>query len=271
MPQNSSLLKKRAFPSILVIGDAGTQKTRFLAGCPRPYIMDFDYGLQSAREFDFDFDTFKDAPWTPSGVGTVDPERGIYPWGTAWNKIISRIDDEIYKEIHAKTWPYLTLGLDSLTTLANQSLNSVLKNAGKTGKANPEVQHWGQQLRNLEVLIEEIATWPVILVMTAHIKRDDNLVVGEKEFLPLVGGQFGSRVGIYFTDVYYTKVVGSGKDRKVTFMTEPQGLYKMAKSHYNVPNGTEAKWDAIAPYFGLQSLKAQSSADASLTAPEETV
>lgn len=249
MPSSADL-KKKSFPKILIVGDGGTGKSRFLASCPSPYIFSFDDNLDSCAEFQFDYDTFKDAPWR-EGVKkqATSIDLGIYPWGTGWDKFIDKLDDGIWPQVQAGTLPYRTMGLDSITTMANLSMNQVLKMNGKTGRTNPSQPDWGQQLRNLETVIEEVCAWPVIVVVTAHVRRDQNLLNNEVEMLPLVGGQFGGRIGVYFSEVYYTKVEGKGADRKVTLQTEPQGLYKMAKSGRNVPNGTLAKWSAVEKYL----------------------
>ena len=249
MPSSADL-RKKSFPKILIVGDGGTQKTRFAASCPSPYIFSFDDNLDAASSFSFDYDTFTDAPWRPPGKKQATNEAlGIYPWGTGWDKLVDKLDDEFWPLVEKGELPYRTIVLDSITTMANLSINQVLKLDNKTGKTNPLVQHWGQQLRNLETTIQEICTWPVIVVVTAHVRRDDNILTGEREMLPLIGGQFGAKVGVYFSEVYYTKVSGAGDKRKIELMTEPQGLYKMAKSGKNVPNGTEAKWSAVEKYL----------------------
>lgn len=242
-------LKLSKTPSILVIGDGGTGKTRFAASCPTPFIYDFDAGMASVRDFDIEYETFKDAPWRARGKAAVNKDLGIYPWGESWPRLVNHLNDIMWEGLEAGTLPYQTVVLDSLTTLANQSMNYTLRGTAKTGEANPEVQHWGTQLRLLEFLMEQIAAWPVLLVVTAHIKRDDNLVTGTREYLPLVAGQLSGKIGIYFDEVYYTQVTGSGDKRKFTLKTTGGGLYSMAKSRYNVPDGTEATWSAIEPYI----------------------
>ena len=246
---NAKEIKTNPTPSILVVGDGGTGKTRFLAGCPTPFVFDFDAGMASARDFDVEYETFKDAPYNPKkGVG-VNKDLGIYPWGESWPRFIEYLNEKVWPQLEAGTWPYLTIGVDSLTTLATQCMNYVLKSGGKPG-GQPEIQHWGTQLRLLETVMEQLSAWPVRLVVTAHIKRDENLVLGTKEMLPLVAGQLSGKIGIYFDECYYTDVKGSGKDRKVTFKTESEGLYKQAKSRFGVPNNSPANWNSIKEVFG---------------------
>lgn len=255
-------LGSNPYPKILIVGDGGTQKTRFLAGCPSPFVFDFDNGMTSTRDLPpVEYETFKDAPWVSAPkygndrMFGVDKARGIYPWGMSWPRFIDFLNEKIWPHIEAGDWPYLTLGMDSLTTLANQSMNYTLKGDGKTGAAKVEIQHWGTQLRLLETVVEQLASWPIRLIMTAHIKRDENIVSGEsKEYLPLVAGQLSGKLPIYFDEVYYMKMVQG----EPTFVTQNSLMYRQAKSRHNVPTGTAAKWSAIAPFFeGTQAVAAK--------------
>lgn len=239
-------------PSILLIGDGGTRKTRFLAGCPKPFIYDFDKGMLSTRTMpqvkagEVEYETFKDAP---HGSKAIDKDNGIYPWGESYMRFLDHLNNQMWPRIEAGTIPYLTLGVDSLTTLATQCMNYVLKSNGKTGSANPEVQHWGQQLRLLETLMEQLAVWPINLVVTAHIKRDDNLVNNVTEYLPLVAGQLSGKIGIYFDEVWFTEPKGMGDSQKIVLRTQAGGLHKQAKSRNNVKNETEATWEHVNKFF----------------------
>lgn len=245
MPNAKSLLTSPT-PSFLIVGDGGTGKTRFLATCPRAFVIDTDNGMASVAGQDVEYRTFKDAPY---GSKATNPDLGIYPWGTAWDQFVKEIN-RIGELMDKGEFPYDTLGVDSITTLSNISMNYVLKSAGKIGNAAPEIQHWGQQLRLLETVMDQLTSWPIRLVVTAHIKRDDNLVMGTKEYLPLVAGQLSGKIGIYFDEVYFTDVKGLGRDRKVVFVTESQAMYKQAKTRHNVPSGVEANWSAVEKAMG---------------------
>lgn len=238
--------------SILIIGDGGTEKTRFTASCGGIHICDFDKGMDSTGDIlpssGATFRTFKDAP---HGSKAVNEAKGIYPWGTAWPAFIRHLDTEIWPRVEAGE--LAALGYDSLTTLANISMNFVLRSDNKTGKDQPAVQHWGYQLRLLETLMDQTTAWPCTLIVTAHIKRDINLVhggvEGTIEYLPMVAGQLSGRIGIYFNEVYYTKVTGTGPTRRIVLQTQSEGLFKQAKSRRNVPNGTLARWTEVEKFL----------------------
>lgn len=252
---NAKDRKANPTPSILIVGDGGTGKTRFIATCPKPYIYDFDNGTASIAGEDVEYDTFKDAPYGVK-VGAAQKAEGIYEWGTAWPAFIKHLNDNVAAQVDKGEMKFGTYALDSLTSLANICMNYVLKSSGKTGTASPEIQHWGMQLRLLEIVMDQLTALPVPLIVTAHIKRDNNLVSGAvAEMLPLVGGQLSGKVGIYFDEVWYTDVKlvpaagGKPAGRKTILNTESTGLLRMAKTRHMVPSGTEAKWSLVGPYF----------------------
>lgn len=251
---NAKDRKPNPTPSILLVGDGGTGKTRFIATCPKPFMYDIDNGTASIAGSDVEYNTFKDAPYGVK-VGPKQKAEGIYEWGTAWPAFITHLNTNMAGQIEKGDLPFGTYSIDSLTTLAMICMNYVLKESGKTGKNQPEVQHWGAQLRLLEVVMDQLTALPVPLIVTAHIKRDNNLVTENTELLPLVGGQLSGKIGIYFDEVWYTerKVVPATQGtpaRTITVIkTDAVGLYKQAKSRHNIPSGTEARWDVVAPYF----------------------
>jgi hypothetical protein len=251
---NAKDRKANPTPSILIVGDGGSGKTRFLATCPKPFIYDIDNGTASIAGEDVEYETFKDAPYGVK-VGAAQKAEGIFEWGTAWPAFIKHLNDNVAGQIDKGTVPFGLYSIDSLTTLAMISMNYVLKGNNKVGSAAPEVQHWGQQLRLLEVVMDQLTALPVPLVVTAHIRRDQNILMETTEFLPLVGGQLSAKIGIYFDEVWYTKTkqlpAEGGKPGRIitVFQTVSSGMYKQAKSRHNIPNEIEARWDLIEPYF----------------------
>jgi len=249
---NAKDLKTNPYPKILVVGDGGSRKTRFLATCPQPFVLDFDKGMAAARDMDVEFQTFKDAPFGVKVKKEATLEEGIYPWGEAWPGFIKYLNEQVWPKIEVGEWPFKTLGGDSITTMANICMNYVLRSGGKTGDSPIEVQHWGSQLRLMERVIEQLCSWPVQLVFTAHVKRDENLVTADKELLPLVGGQLSGKIGIYFDEVWFTESKGTMESKTPwsTLHTESSGMRKQAKTRHGVPSGTlKAEWSSVAPFF----------------------
>lgn len=246
MPSSNDL-HATSTPSILLIGDGGTEKTRLAVTAPKAFVYDFDAGLTSTRDLpEFHWERFKDVPFGSKSHNKAD---GFYPWGTAWPAWIDHLNDKVWPALESNEWPYETIVIDSLTTLTTQCMNYVLKNTGKTPKDSITLPEWGSQLRLMEGVMEQLSAWAVRLIVTAHIKRDTNEQMATIEFLPMITGQLAGRIGIYFDEVYYTEVEGKGEARKIKLITEATGLYRQAKSRHKVPNGTLSKWSELAKYL----------------------
>jgi len=230
-------------PRILMVGDSGTHKTYFMAGIPGIYIFDFDKGMAIARGMDVEYDTFKDAPRGSRSM----PKQGIYPFGGAWTAFINKLN-AIGKLIDEGKW--LTeeglirpIGIDSLTTMANAAMAFVLNSTGHLGA--PQVQHWGAQMNLVETTMDQLNSWPVPLVVSAHIQRDLNDLTQVVEMLPLITGKLAGKLPLYFDEVYYTEIKGKDDKRQYTFRTESDALYKQAKTRWGVPNGCAMDWSLI--------------------------
>lgn len=228
-------------PKILLVGDSGTHKTWFLTTIPGIFVFDYDKGMAVARGKDVEYESFKDAPLS-SHVHSK--ELGIYPYGQAWPAFILRIN-QLGDKIEQNPRP---IGFDSLTTMSDICMNYVLREAGSPGKA-PQIQHWGAQIELMKAVMDQISAWPTIFVATAHIQRNTNDVTQVIEQLPLLTGKLAGKIGIYFDEVWYTQVSGSGSDKKFTLKTESEGMFKQAKTRHGVPVGTDATWQAVEKYF----------------------
>jgi len=242
MPKTSESIQPGKTTSILVVGDSGTRKTRFAAGCPKPYVFDFDNGMLSTRDIPgVEFDTFRDAPRGTTVTASM-KAAGIFDYGKSWPEFVKRVN-EIGLQMDKGTCPYQTLVIDSLTLMAESAMNHVLVAAGRTA---PEQRDWGAFLGYMRTVIGQLTSWPILLVLTAHIKRDENDLTKQIEKLPLVSGQFSGMVSVFFDEVYYTEVKPDGR---ATFVTKATPNIRQAKSRLNVPDGIEASWAALAPYM----------------------
>lgn len=244
--------------SFLLVGDKGTHKTWFTGTCPQPsYTFDLDNGFAiHAGRADMDYDTFKEVSW---GVKLADWQKkaGWYEWGMAWPAILEKINTIGKAMDKGDGKQYQTLAFDSLTMLTDVALTYILK--GHADPSNPRGefkdgrQMWQPFLSNMSNLFGQFTAWPVTKVLTAHIKRDENIILGTTEKLPLVPGQFSGKVGVYFDEVYYTevKVEKDPKDatqKKETFYfrCHQDGIIKMAASRkLNLPDGLPTDFKAI--------------------------
>lgn len=227
--------------SFLLVGDGGTKKTTFIGTCPGPiYIFDLDAGVSVLRgRSDIDYDLFKEVS-KGQKITQWQKDAGWYEWGTAWPAILRKLN-EIGKAIDDGTNKYRTLGVDSLTLLTDCCLSFIIKQNG--GEFKDGRQMWGVFLNNMSELFGQLSAWPLVKVLTAHVKRDENLVLGTTEKLPNVPGQFSGKVGVYFDEVYFTEVLT--KDDKNVALKEPlfvartvqDGTIRQAKSRkYNLPD-----------------------------------
>lgn len=147
-------------PDILIYGPAGVGKTAIVSQMAGGYIMDFDDGMLTARNLDdkfkplrhlVEFDTFVDEnPANPSA------------WMNARKKINS-----VVKAVHEGKWEYDAFGIDSLTGMAKCIQLYVMHNAGDSFK-QPQIQHWGMMVREMERVLTELRALKVLRVSTAH-------------------------------------------------------------------------------------------------------
>lgn len=232
--------------SILVIGDAGSGKTKFIETLPRPFVFDFDKGMATLAGTGVPYEIFKDAP-KGTKILPFMKDRGIYEWGTAWPAFVKRLN-EIGSSIDAGTCQYDTLCFDSLTTMADLVQNNILRT---DNKVKMEIQHWGSFLNAMSDIMGQLTSWPLIKYLTAHIMRDTNDLTQATEMLPLISGQMKGKLPVYFDEVYFTEVRGGvgGKPREFVFRTQSTSIIKQARSRHGVPDGTVQDFKEIAKYI----------------------
>ncbi len=226
--------------SFLIIGDSGTGKTRLAGTFPKPYFFDMDKGMASLRGMDIEYDTFKDS----SPKGTPMPDRGIYPYGTAWQKFMDKAN-EIGEQIDKGTCPFETLVVDSVTTLTQICMNYVLKQKNKVG-GPPEIQHYGMQMELLKTVFDQLTSWPLIKVVVSHVQRTENQVTEQEQMLPLVTGKLAGLLPVYFDEVYFTDVRRiAGKTPEYYLHTSATASLKCARTRFGVPEGTLSAFSEI--------------------------
>lgn len=248
MPFSDSIGATNPEASVLIIGDSGSKKTTFLGTIPDIYIFDFDAGMAVNRGKRVEYQTVKDLGYGMKVTKTM-KERGFHAWGTGWPAFVNHLNNHIGQSIDEGTWGDRPIGLDSLTTLMNMAMNHVIKEAGRKPTDGIRIQDWGAQIGLVETVLEQLVNWPVMVLATAHIHRDTNEMMETVEYLPLLTGKFAGRISLHFDEVWYTKVSGKGDDRKFNFITESTGMYKQAKTRYNVPDGSDVSWEAVQQFF----------------------
>lgn len=237
--------------NILVIGDSGTGKTTFLGTVPGIEVFDFDLGMVSLRGKDIDYFPYRDLP-AKDGAGKpvkatkAQNEVGLYTWGQGWYEFVKGLN-ALGKRIEEGKGPK-AVALDSLSFLSELAMNAVLDNFKID---TPDQRSYGAQQKYIKTVLGELTAWPVRLICTAHIKRDDNLVTGRVgEKLPLLTGQLAGFIGAFFDEVYY---IDRGADGKYTLQTQPDPQIRQAKSRWGVPNKTPADFAQVAKFFGTKA------------------
>lgn len=247
--------------NILIVGDSGTWKTRFFGTFPpgTVEVADFDKGMASLAGSDIEYETFKEAaagqpikPWQAA--------HGIYEAGKAWPAFIqwvNKIGDRIDKGSGPKV-----IGFDSLSFMSMVAMSKILRD---NSWDVPNQGAYGAQQEYLKRVLNQVSAWPVRLVCTAHIKRDDNLVTGISEKLPLLTGQLAGFISAFFDEVYFTdpvatpaKPAANGQPaqpakNEVVIRTKQTPSMRQAKSRWNVPDGTPLDWNAIKQYLPEKS------------------
>jgi hypothetical protein len=237
--------------NILIVGDSGTWKTRFF-GTFDPgtvEVADFDKGMASTAGMDIEYETFKE-PAAGQTVSEAQRKLGIYPYGEAWpafvqwlNKIGARLDQGKGPKV---------VGFDSLSFMSMIAMNKILRD-NKWDVPNQGA--YGAQQEYLKRILNQVTAWPVRLVCTAHVKRDDNLVTGTPEKLPLLTGQLAGFISAFFDEVYFTDVVReANKPDRIVIRTKQTPQMKQCKSRWNVPDGTPFTWQEIKKFLPEKSV-----------------
>lgn len=237
--------------NILLIGDSGTQKTRFMGTVPGIYVFDFDGGMASLRDSDVEYDTFKDAPKGVAVSKEQTAKTGVYKFGEAWPAFFKKLQDiglAIDKGIGPKA-----LGFDSLTFMSMIAVNKILLD---TGHASPHQGTWGAHHEYFKSVFSQVTAWNIPIIATAHIHRDENDLTKVTEKLPLLAGKLAGMIGAFFDEVYYTQVeTDKNGVQKATILSRQTPQMRQAKSRWNVPDGTLASYAEVSKFFGKETKK----------------
>jgi hypothetical protein len=241
-----------AYPSLLLVGESGTHKTYFIGGCPKPFLFDFDKTKRVLAGKDVEFATFRDAPY---GSKIYNPAKGIYKFGEAYPAFLKKLN-ELGAMMEAGTCPYETIALDSLTFLGNIILNHVLLHNGASNAAKVLANEnqidqglWGVQMRVIETVFDQLTSWDIIKVVTAHVQKDTNTVLDTIEKLPYVTGKLAGKIGGFFDEVWYTTTEGVAPNQTFVLRTSKDKILAQAKSPSGVPDKTPTEWGKVAPYL----------------------
>jgi len=215
---------------IHIYGVSGAGKTRLAAQFPKPFFFDFDNGLLSAKDFNWDAKCYF-AP-TESGRATM--------WDTFakdWKKLL-------------KTDSYQTFVFDSVTTMGDACLAWVqaLKGRADSQATLPE---WGQAIGLLADLHYDLRAYgkDIISISVEELVKDE--ITGKIRERPMVLGQkLSQRMPLWYDEFWRIAVVSDSKeDQRTRLLHTAPGDSFYAKSRSNLPNIKNPTYDKIKEYF----------------------
>lgn len=197
-------------PKVLLWGDVGTWKTSLMLTLGAPLqVIDLDDGLLTGVKLQDKWTKERQAVDVVQFLEPA-PHKTATVFGRVKQKII-----EIANECTLKRYPFGALGIDSLSALADASLQQIMSNSGKLGQ-QPEIQHWGLAFSQIKDVLAIIRTLPIPVVLIGHeqVKTfGSGLTKEEKLELAVSGKNLASQICRYYDEIWYSRVkpAGAGK------------------------------------------------------------
>lgn len=200
------------YKRILIMGDSGSGKTRFIGTMPKPFVCDFDRGLN----------TLQGKPVKAMAFGPDD-----------WNAFAAEV--KAWKE--GALYGCETFCVDSLSMASEATMNAVMTKAGLYG-GQPRVQDWGEAIRKMKDMLGHITTLPCHVVVTAHWQLVRDEMLGDIQYVPLIFGKnLPHLLGIWFDEVYSTivrtKIEGTAYSTSYDLQVKPDARSRIIKSRMN--------------------------------------
>jgi len=181
-------------PKILIYSGAGTGKTALALTLGESCLyldlddnMDVAFGLKDQLQperLKVEVEQFLDTPRRTKAFTTL--KQRVF---------------KIANECHAGTFQYKVVVLDSLTSLAVAAQNMVMAGSNKVGD-NPQIQHWGLLLTEIENVITMLRSLPIIVFVLAHettFTADDI----NKVQIAIPGQKLPGRITRMFNEIWY--------------------------------------------------------------------
>lgn len=193
-------------PKVLIYGPAGRAKTALaLTLGDRCEYLDLDDNLEVAFGL---HDNLRDQRLAVNVTQYIDRDPTK---ATAFDRFKKRIHT-IAAECQKKTYPYESLVTDSLTSVGVASQRKIMSNSGGIDK-NPQIQHWGMILTEIENVIMAIRALPIRVFVIAHqteyTDEDTTLVQ-----IAVPGKKLPGKITRLFSEIWYVRMrqIGQGKN-----------------------------------------------------------
>lgn len=232
-------------PKVLLYSPAGGGKsTLVMTAGEKLQLIDLDPGATVALSI---HDKFRKERLNVDVVRIrdADPSKAV-AW-EAYKKYIQQVTNQV----NAGTFPYKLLCIDSLTTMAEMALRSVLHNSGNANNCLPSIQQWGIAINEVKNAIIFLRALKIPVVLTAHcqstVADNDN-----KMGIAIYGRDLPNYIPRYFDEIWYVHVraqptaQNQPQQYAFTLQTTPSAGI-MARSRSGVPNeiNCDKGFDAI--------------------------
>ena len=212
---------------VLLYGDMGVGKTKFLETTGRCLIIDTDRGLRTLKNQKMAAIAFEagEKAYAPIMAIIQSIRRGDGPFAE---------DGEI--------GPIDTFAIDGLTSLADVIMHEQML-YGSAGKRNPvdEKPQWDDYnvlKSRLKSIIEAAKNLPTNVICTANARLEKDDQSGKMVGGPDILGGFRGEVGRQFDEVYFLDTKRGQNGVQYHLYTKPVGWYK-AKSRDDVPDSVD--------------------------------
>lgn len=181
----------------------------------------------------------------------------------AFNNFKNRLV-KIVNECTRGTFPYKAIVLDSLTSLAAGAQDMVMGNNSKLGQ-NPQIQHWGSILNEIERVVVKLRALPVFVFVLAHemtFTSEDSSTVQ----IAIPGQKLPGRITRMFNEIWYLRAKPLGGNKfEYYIQTVPTtsitcrsgrglktGTVFASVDKEGNPTGSVGMWDIVQKIYDLK-------------------
>jgi hypothetical protein len=133
-------------------------------------------------------------------------------------------------------FPYDVVVLDSLTSVAAASQNATMYASSKLG-VNPQIQHWGLLLNDIERVIVYLRALNVLVVVIAHettFTADDI----NKIEIAIPGQKLPGKITRMFSEIWYFRTKPAGQGIQELYLQTVPTSSITCRSGRGLPTGT---------------------------------
>lgn len=235
-------LKTSNLIRLFVMGEPGTWKTVGATSFPKPIVYDFDGKLASAHGYWSKHDPKKLEEIDFEDCSPKDQK------GSSYVKMANSIE-KIKKEYAATgIMPYETCVIDSATIMSIELLNwlvnfetGIARNTKIKSRKVACMQDYMIFAPTFSDFIFEVFALPWHVVMTGHIKVDQDELTGAIERTAMIPGQMAKKIPIIFPEVY----VSLAKGDKCIVQTKADFKYPCRSQIQGLPKEVEFKYENL--------------------------